>query len=245
MQTAIAIPKLRASMSDNNPAFRIVIADDHALIRGGLAILIKTFDPRTIILECNSFEKVLKTLESSDRVDLLLIDLLMPGMESIESIRHICTKWPEVPVVVVSVREEMQVIRQALRAGAVGYIPKASSPEVTVNAIRLVLSGGIYIPPDALEMRLETKNGAPSKEETSGGPPVPKQAIASNLPLTARQIEVLDLIAEGKSNKEIGDELGLTAGTIKMHLSRIYKVLNAKSRTDALAKYARLTQDMA
>lgn len=230
-------------MSDKNPAFRIVIADDHALIRGGLAILIKTFDPRAMILECNNFENALKTLESSDQIDLLLIDLLMPGMESIESIRYICTKWPEIPVVVVSVREEMQVIRQVLRAGAVGYIPKASSPEVTVNAIRLVLSGGIYIPPNALEMRPETKNGTTSQDEESKGQPTPRHTATSNLPLTARQVEVLDLIAKGKSNKEIGNELGLTAGTIKMHLSRIYKTLNAKSRTDALAKYARLTQE--
>ena len=97
---------------------------------------------------------------SQDVFDVVLLDMMMPGMRSIESIQQICTNWPDVPVVVVSVKEDMELIRQALRAGASGYIPKSSSPDVTINAIRLVLSGGIYIPPDALELR-----GAPERQE--------------------------------------------------------------------------------
>ena len=220
---------------------RIAIADDHALVRGGLGILIKTLHPDTQIIECNDFSKVLKTLGTADQIDLLLIDLLMPGMETIDSIQHICTKWPDVPVVVVSVREDMQVIRQALRAGAAGYIPKTSSPDVTLSAIRLVLSGGIYIPPDALELRDAAEEpGVPSAEVSRSSIESPQHA---DFPLTSRQVDVIVLIAEGKSNKEVGEELGLTAGTIKMHLSRIYKVLKAKSRTDAVAKYAKLRKN--
>ena len=141
-------------------------------------------------------------------------------------------------MVVVSVREDMQIIRQALKAGAVGYIPKTSSPDVTLNAIRLILSGGIYVPPDALELRLAPWGNDAQMNEAADAPSRPESW--SNVPLTLRQIEVIDLIAEGKSNMEVGEELGLTAGTIKMHLSRIYKVLKAKSRTDAIAKYAKL-----
>ena len=159
-------------------------------------------------------------------------------METVDSIQHICATWPDVPVVVVSVREDMQVIRQALRAGAAGYIPKTSSPDVTLNAIRLVLSGCIYIPPDALELR----SAAEEMDVTAAGvrKSLPESSEIADFPLTNRQVDVIDLIAEGKSNKEVGEELGLTAGTIKMHLSRIYKVLKAKSRTDAVAKYAKL-----
>lgn len=220
-----------------NVPLRIVIADDHALVRGGLGVLIKSLHPDTVIMECNDFDKVARALGGPEPVDLLLIDLLMPGMRSIESIQQICTNWPDVPVVVVSVKEDMQLIRQALRAGASGYIPKSSSPDVTINAIRLVLSGGIYIPPDALELR-----GVPETEARFWTEPEParKPPESDDLPLTPRQIDVLDLIAEGKSNIEIGEALGLTAGTVKMHLTRIYKALNAKSRTDALAKYGRL-----
>jgi DNA-binding NarL/FixJ family response regulator len=223
--------------------FKIAIADDHALVRGGLGLLIKTLHPGTTILECNSYEKVLRTLGEGGPLDLLLIDLLMPGMQSVESIREICDGWPDVPVVVVSVREETQIIRQVLRVGAVGYIPKTSSPDVTINAIRLVLSGGIYVPPGALEIRNRTDDLLP----VDYGPVAELASEPEDRdrggPLTGRQVKVLQLIAEGKSNKEIADSLGLAAGTIKMHLSRIYKALGAKSRTDALAKYTRLQQD--
>lgn len=216
---------------------RIVIADDHALVRGGLSLLIRTLQPETVIQECNDFEKVTRTFDEAEPIDLLLIDLLMPGMQSVESIQAICRRRPDVPVIVVSVKEEMQLIRQALKAGASGYIPKSSTPDVTLNAIRLVLSGGIYIPPDALELR------NPANEDGYGGDqssPAVRDPVAKDSPLTLRQVDVLDLIAEGKSNQEVGAELGLAEGTVKMHLSRIYKALNAKSRTDALAKYNRL-----
>lgn len=223
---------------DINVSLRIVIADDHALVRGGLGVLIKTLHPDTVIMECNDFDKVSRALSGPDPVDLLLLDLMMPGMRSIESLQQICANWPDVPVVVVSVKEDMQLIRQALRSGASGYIPKSSSPDVTLNAIRLVLSGGIYIPPDALELR-----GMPERDEEPAmarEPAARKNGADVDMPLTPRQIDVLDLIAEGKSNIEIGETLGLTAGTVKMHLTRIYKALSAKSRTDALAKYGKL-----
>lgn len=216
---------------------RILIADDHALVRGGLSLLIRTLHPETVIQECSNFEKVTRALESAEPIDLLLIDLLMPGMQSVESIHSICRKSPDLPVIVVSVKEEMHLIRQALRAGASGYIPKSSPPDVTLNAIRLVLSGGIYIPPDALELRNFAAHDGTGGDQPR---PAPQESATSSSPLTPRQSNVLELIAEGKSNQEVGTELGLTAGTVKMHLSRIYKVLNAKSRTDALAKYNRL-----
>ena len=226
-------------MDTNEPPMRIVIADDHALVRGGVGILIKTLHPATELIECNNYEKILKVLNSAEPVDLLLLDLLMPGMDLVKSVKHICTKWPDVPVIVISVREDMQTIREALRSGAMGYIPKSSTPDVTMNAIRLVLSGGIYVPPDALQLGggYNASDGEPpdERENSSGGI---QGAPAHGL--TTRQVEVLDLISEGGSNKQIATELGLTPGTVKMHLSRIYKVLNVKSRTEAIAKYTKL-----
>lgn len=218
---------------------RIVIADDHALVRGGVGILIKTLHPATELIECNNYERILKVLSSAEPVDLLLLDLLMPGMDLVKSVKHICTKWPDVPVIVISVREDMQTIREALRSGAMGYIPKSSTPDVTMNAIRLVLAGGIYVPPDALQLGggYTASDGEPPDANEAG---TNAGQGSSAHGLTARQIEVMDLISEGRSNKEIATELGLTPGTVKMHLSRIYKVLGVKSRTEAIAKYARL-----
>ena len=216
---------------------KILIADDHALVRGGLSALIRTLLPDIAIRECNSFEHVTRTLSEENDFDLLLIDLMMPGMQSVESIQFLCSNWPDVPIVIVSVKEDMHLIRQALRAGATGYIPKSSSPNVTLNAVRLVLSGGIYIPPDALELRGFADDESDRKPVLKA---VAEENQGADAGLTPRQVDVLDLIAEGKSNQEIGDELGLTAGTVKMHLTRIYKSLGAKSRTDALAKYNRL-----
>jgi DNA-binding NarL/FixJ family response regulator len=216
-------------MDINEPPMRIVVADDHALVRGGVGILIKTLHPDTELIECNNYEKTLKVLNSSEPVDLLLLDLLMPGMDLVKSVKHICTKWPDVPVIVISVREDMQTIRDALRSGAMGYIPKSSTPDVTMNAIRLVLSGGIYVPPDALQLG----SGISAPEENAFDE-------AESAPENGRQVEVMDLISEGRSNKEIATELGLTPGTVKMHLSRIYKVLGVKSRTEAIAKFTKL-----
>ncbi len=225
-------------MDIKEPPMRIVVADDHALVRGGIGLLIKTLHSDAELIECNSYEKTLNALDQSEPIDLLLLDLLMPGMDLIKSVKHICTKWPDVPVVVISVREDVQTIREALRSGAMGYIPKTSSPDVTMNAIRLVLSGGIYVPPDALQLG---SGFTSSDNQLNEGFGVAANGAARAVHgLTSRQEDVMALMSEGRSNKEIASELNLTAGTVKMHLSRIYKVLGAKSRTEAIAKYSKL-----
>ncbi|MGE3875117.1 MAG: response regulator [Parvibaculaceae bacterium] len=225
-------------MDDREPPLRIVVADDHALVRGGIGVLIKTLYQDSELVECNNYEKTLKALDQPEPVDLLLLDLLMPGMDLIRSVKHICTRWPDVPVIVISVREDMQTIREALRSGAMGYIPKTSSPDVTMNAIRLVLSGGIYVPPDALQLGSGLSSDSQLNEEF--GLPAATASSRGAHGLTPRQEDVMQLMSEGRSNKEIAAELDLTAGTVKMHLSRIYKVLGAKSRTEAIAKYSKV-----
>lgn len=226
-------------MDSKGPPMRIVVADDHALVRGGIGILIKTLHPDTEVIECNNYDKTLQIIDGSEPVDLLLLDLLMPGMDLINSVKHICGNWPDVPVIVISVREDLQTILEALRAGAMGYIPKTSSPDVTMNAIRLVLSGGIYVPPDALQLGAGYRAATDS---LSGLSELPEDITPAQpaYRLTSRQVDVMDLITEGRSNKEIAAELNLTPGTVKMHLSRIYKVLGVASRTKAIAKYTKL-----
>ncbi len=215
------------------PALRIVLADDHALFRGGLKLLIRMMNRPVEILEANDFDQAVSHLSAGDPIDLLLLDLLMPGMNGIEGIGEICRSWPDVPVVVISVREDSKAIRQALQSGAMGYIPKTSSPEVTTSALQFILSGGIYVPPQVLhlnETRAETlsqslrENEAPTSELATGNNPYG---------LTERQIDVLRLMAKGRSNKDIAADLDIAPGTVKMHVSRILKTLGVDNRTQA------------
>lgn len=221
----------------NHPKLRIVVADDHALVRGGLVLLIEMATPETEIIEANSFEQAMDALSQQSPVDLMLLDLMMPGMEGEKGIGRVSATYPGVPIIIVSVNEDIDTIRQALAAGAMGYIPKTSSPDVTVSAIKLVLAGGIYVPPHIL------KQGASLTTPSEAISEKPAKNITEAAQITAlsrRQLEVLDLIVLGKSNQAIADKLGLTTPTVKMHVSGIFKKLAVSNRTEAVAKYSQL-----
>ncbi|MEQ8654818.1 MAG: response regulator transcription factor [Kiloniellales bacterium] len=212
---------------------RIILADDHALFRGGLKLLIRMMNRPVEILEANDFDQAIELLGGDKPIDLLLLDLLMPGMSGIEGIGEICRNWPDVPVVVISVREDSKAIRQALQSGAMGYIPKTSSPEVTTSALQFILSGGIYVPPQVLHLN-ETRTEVLSTSVNEGE--VADSDLTSGTPpygLTERQIDVLRLMAKGRSNKDIAADLDIAPGTVKMHVSRILRALGVENRTQA------------
>ena len=211
------------------PHLRVVIADDHALVRCGIASLVEMASPGVEVLEANSFDQILSTYSENDSIDLMFLDLKMPGMDGETGIRTICQARPEVPVIIVSVTEDVRTIRQALTVGAMGYIPKTSSPDVSIGAIKLVLAGGIYIPPHALRQEIPQLSNQPESGESV------KETM-----FTRRQMEVLGLVVSGKSNKEIADEIGLTTSTVKMHITGIYKKLEVRSRAEAIVKYNEL-----
>lgn len=223
--------------SINQSHLHIVVADDHALVRGGLALLIEMATSGAHIIEANSFEQVKEALSQQNPIDLMLLDLMMPGMDGEKGISRICASHPGIPIIIVSVNEDIDTIHRALAAGAMGYIPKTSSPDVTMSAIKLVLAGGIYVPPHILKQgsNLTTPGEDISTESTPQI--IEATQIAS---LSRRQHEVLDLIVSGKSNQAIADELGLTTPTVKMHVSGIFKKLNVRNRTEAVAKYSEL-----
>jgi DNA-binding NarL/FixJ family response regulator len=200
-------------------------------------------DEKVEVVEANSFDETVRCLSGNEPIDLLLLDLLMPGMNGISGAKHICDEWPDVPVVVISVKEDIRSIRSVLRSGVMGYIPKSSSPKVTISAIQLVLSGGIYVPPHVLQHDVvNTSDTIDAYVEHD--PRDDARQAARVLGVTPRQKDVLDLLALGKSNKEIASQLGLSPGTIKMHTSRLFKVLNVSSRTKAIAKYAQMKIDL-
>ena len=218
-----------AELAASSPKLRIIIADDHALVRGGMALLIDMATPGAEVLQANSLEQVNEFLSETESVDLILLDLMMPGMQGEADIRSICSARPEVPIIIVSVKEDLRSIRSCLAAGAMGYIPKTSSPDVTVSAIQLVLAGGVYVPPHVLQLEAGSASNNDDTEE-----------MENSFGLTARQVEVLELVIAGKSNQVIGEELGLTTGTIKMHVSAIFKKLGVGSRTEAAMKFSEL-----
>ena len=228
-------------MSVDPSIFRIVVADDHALVRGGLVQLVKLVEENVEIVETNDFQQTLDFLNEGKPVDLLLLDLLMPGMSGMDGIKQICKDWPEVPVIVVSAREQIAAIRSALAAGAMGYIPKTSSPEVMMSAIKLVLSGGVYVPPHVLGASSSSDDSI--QEQAYSAESFGNSLEQSYAQLTPRQLEVLDLMALGKPNRDIANDLGLNVGTVKMHSSRIFKSLNVQNRTEAVALYAQLKRD--
>jgi DNA-binding NarL/FixJ family response regulator len=217
-------------MTDFNSPVHIVIADDHALVRGGMDVLVKSIIPNVQTSQSYDFSTTIKLLEELENVDILLLDLLMPGMNSIESVKYICKKWKDLSVIIVSAKEDNNLIKDILQAGAVGYIPKMCSPELMINAIRLVISGGIYIPSSILNISNEFTNDFQIKQNLNENIDKKKNK------LTKRQKQIINLIRAGKSNQAIALDLDLAIGTIKMHISRMFKQLGVNSRTEALAK---------
>ena len=225
--------QLSSENSQDQANLNILVADDHALVRGGLTLLIDMAKPGSEVIEANNLERVNELLSQSPCVDLMLLDLMMPGMHGIEGIRSLSSKWPDVPIIIVSVTEDAHTIRQALAAGATGYIPKSSEPNVTIAAMKLVLDGGVYIPPHVLTQSADSENGSNTTSSESD------RGI-----LSRRQLEVLELIQSGKSNNAIAEELGLSTGTVKMHVSGIFKKLKVSNRTEAVAIYSQLESEV-
>jgi len=208
----------------------VLIADDHPLVREGCKMLVEQLDPKARVCEANDFDQVLSIVGEQPDLDLVLLDLVMPGMHDAESIKTLLERLPDAVVVVVSAHADAAAARRALRAGAAGYIPKSASRDVTINALRLILTGGRYFPPELLE----------------NGPRPTRAGLAEGLrpyeatPLTRRQLEVLKLMASGYKNSHIAEQLGLAVGTVKVHIAAIYKVLNVANRTQAVTKASRL-----
>jgi DNA-binding NarL/FixJ family response regulator len=206
---------------------KILVADDHAMFRDGLRYALASLDDDVEILEAKDCAEALALVGSHPDLDLVLLDLAMPGMDGLAGLHALRARRPAVPVVILSGSEEPADARRALDRGAMGFIPKSSSSSVMLGALRLVLSGGVYLPPAFLEhfQTGRTLSGAPSIE---------------TLGLTPRQHDVLRLLGKGQSNKEIARVLGLAVGTVKLHISAILRALGVGSRTRAVIAAARL-----
>lgn len=204
---------------------KILIGDDHRLFREGLRRVIEQIQTDARFEECGTFDEVLRQCGEQTDLDLILLDLDMPGWPGFSGIDAIVGRRPGVPVVIVSASEAHGDVRGAIDHGASGFIPKSSSVKVMMGAVNLVMSGGIYVPPGALTGLTDPLG------RRSATDPVDRMVGQG---LTHRQSQVLDCMRQGKSNKQIAYELGLSEGTVKIHVTAIFKSLGVKNRTQAV-----------
>jgi DNA-binding NarL/FixJ family response regulator len=201
-----------------------LIADDHEVFRMGLIHLLRRSLKVKRFLQAECFDQVIEHLKDED-VTLLILDLRMPGLESPEQITRVRLLRPAAQVVVLSASDSRQDILEALSAGAHGYIVKSQNTDRLVDRLRHVLSGEIYVPAILAVLPPEVDKGtAPSR----GSRPAQKT-------LSARQIQVLKGLVEGKSNKDIARSLNVAEGTVKIHLAALFRVLGAANRAHAAA----------
>jgi DNA-binding NarL/FixJ family response regulator len=212
-------------------AMKILLIDDHALFREGLKFLLRSLDAALEVDEAGNCAKALE-YAATRSYDLVLLDLKMPGVEGLDALAALREAIPGIPLVVVSGEDNPGVVRAAIERGAMGFIPKSSTPEVLVQALRLVLAHGVYLPPTVLDAAaVTTPATAVVPQGAAGQPP---------LGLTARQVDVLRCVIQGKPNKIIARELDISEGTVKAHLSSVLRAFGVRNRTEAVYAAAKL-----
>ena len=203
---------------------KVLLVDDHALIRDALRGVLKELVEDAAVLEAADCRQAMALIESHPDLHLILLDLNLPDRDGFSVIADLRRRHATISLVVLSASHDRETVMRALDLGALGFIPKSSQREVMANALRLVLSGGIYIPPEAL-----------ARAEPKMSPPAPGlPASPTDLGLTERQLEVLALMMQGKSNKAISRILDVAEPTVKHHVTAILKALKVMNRTEAV-----------
>jgi len=219
---------------------KVLVVDDHALVRQGLRPILALLgegSEAVEVLEAAGYLEALERIAATPDLDLVLLDLRMPDVSGFAALADIEDRRPDLPIVIMTGDEEAELVREAFDHGALGFIPKSSPPPVILAALRLVLSGGTYVPPQIM-------GGAPPSRAATAPPAVKTYAadpaLRDTLGITPRQSDVLTLLLAGKSNKVISRELHLAEGTVKNHVAAVLKALNVDTRVQAVIAAARL-----
>ncbi|HEX3123733.1 MAG TPA: response regulator transcription factor [Rhodanobacteraceae bacterium] len=221
---------------------KILLADDHALIRSGLRSELSTLASTVDFVEAWDAASLRQMFEQNRDLDLALVDLTMPGMLGAQSIAALRSDFPVVPLIVVSGVDGAREVHAVLRAGASGYIPKSAVAQVMLQAIRLVLAGGQYLPPQVMQAFSEA-SPEPAGDDALPSASGPEAVEPARLELLSpRQREVFALLAKGLSNKMIARELDITEGTVKSHVATIFDVLHVHNRVSAVAEARTLAE---
>jgi DNA-binding NarL/FixJ family response regulator len=223
---------------------KFLVVDDHELIREAMRGALKQLDAEATILEAADSRQAMPLIEENIDLDLILLDLNLPDRDGFSMLIELRKAHPSVPVVVMSAQQDQDSVVKALKLGAFGFIPKSATRKLILGALQFVISGGTYIPPQALpsEQPLLTPTPAPTvqaKPETGADKVSP-----ADFGLTGRQIDVLALIMQGKSNKAICRVLDLSEPTVKSHVSAILRALNVSNRTEIVVAVNALKWDV-
>ena len=226
---------------------KILTVDDHALIREGLKAILMSLEERPTVVEAADGASLRSQLAAYPDLDLILLDVQLPDCDGLELLQELTHTHGAVPVIVLSAEHEADTITRALQIGAAGFVPKTSINKVLISAIRLVLAGGIYVPPEAVLQGRTMAHAEPAAAHGADGlrasMPHDSERPHSHRPLAAltdRQWEVLGLLLEGLSNKQICRALDLAEATVKVHVRAILRELGARSRAEAIVVVSRL-----
>jgi len=211
---------------------KVLMVDDHALFRDGMRYVLQQLADEVEVIDSGDFLDGLQQAANNPDLDLALIDLNMPGSEGTKSIKAFHGKHPTIPLVVVSGSDQRADIESVMEYGAMGFISKMSSSKIMLAALRMVMDGGIYLPPQLLQQAVASiDQGATSDRRTER---------VNKAGLTARQTQTLQCLAEGLSNKEISHKMNLAEGTVKIHTAAVYQALRVNSRLEAVSTARRM-----
>ena len=214
---------------------KVLVIDDHELVREGLRPHMQQLGAPgedVIVLQADGYARGEEVAAQNPDLDLVLLDFNLPNVQGFAALVDLQERFPDLPVVIVSGQEDPALMREAFERGALGFIPKTSSAAVIVNALRLVLAGGTYVPREAM--------GAAHAPAAASTPRRATGDAAARLGITPRQAEVLALMLAGKPNKAICRELNLAEGTVKSHVAAVLKALDASNRVEAVIAAAKL-----
>jgi len=212
---------------------KILVADDHSLVIEAVKAKLAELGSPIEFVVASRVDQLLEA--AAGPLDLALVDLAMPGAAGHRHVAELRRRFPDLPLIVLSGTEDPQVMRSLLDLGVQGFIPKAYSAEIMLSAVRLVLAGGVYVPPMLME-------AVPAGPGTAAAPSSQELSVESlRRRLTERQVEVLRLLSQGKPNKLIARELDISEGTVKIHLAAIFRALNVRNRTEAVVMARTLT----
>lgn len=217
---------------------KLLVVEDHSLVREGLVQVLRQLEKDTHVAEAGNCEVAMGLLAEDDDYDLVLLDLALPGVDGFQCLSMLREKHPAIPVVIVSAYDDIHTVNRAFRNGASGFVPKAYTTERLLAALSEVIRGNLYRPKDLMPVNLG--NGVTSSPAFSSNGGQDAGTDPESLGLTGRQAEVLALIARGKSNRDIAYQLQLSEGTVKVHVTAIFKALGVTSRTQALVAAAQL-----
>lgn len=207
--------------------YRILIADDHPLFREAITNVIQSGFPGSETLETEDLETALQLATTDDELDLVLLDLNMPGMHGLNGLISLRNEAPTVPVVIVSAEDDKQIVLQAITCGAVGFISKSAPRQQMTEALQQILNGNVYLPSDII--RASSTDSRRSRRLNE--PQIPPELLNS---LTRRQLLVLERMAQGESNKQIAYNLNIAETTVKAHVSAILRKLGVHNRVQAI-----------